>query len=108
MTKSQLLAQVSQEEMTDDLRQEIETKLADYPEELTQENVDEIITYLTEIEQVELASAKGLEEMADALDDLDEDHTNNFVKAVNESVKVTASELQHANDMLEAIDPQAE
>jgi len=108
MTKSDLLAQIAQEELTDDLRQEIEKKLADYPEELTQENIDEIEAYLIEVQQIELESAKALDEMADTLDDLDVAQTNNYVDAVNESVKVTASELRHANDMLDTLDTQAE
>lgn len=108
MTKSDLLAQIAQEELTDDLRQEIEKKLADYPEELAQENIDEIEAYLIEVQQIELESAKALDEMADTLDDLDVAQTNNYVDAVNESVKVTASELRHANDMLDTLDTQAE
>lgn len=108
MTKSDLLAQIAREELTDDLRQEIEKKLADYPEELTQENIDEISAYLIEVQQIELESAKALDEMADALDDLDVVQTNNYVNAVNESIGVAASELRHANDMLNTLDNQAE
>jgi hypothetical protein len=108
-TKSQLLAQLNQEEITDDFRTEIEGKLSEYPEELSEQHLIELDQYLLEVQQIELEFAKASDDMANALVDSEVESTNNELDLVNESVNIVASELRHANTMMDLMEkPQAE
>jgi len=107
MTKTQLLTKLGEVKLTDDLRENVETYLNEFPEELSSEDIKTIDEYLASLQLVELKYAQTNNEMADVLEDLEDSFLNNDLATVNDSIKAAATELRNANDLLDVIDPPA-
>lgn len=97
MTKTTLINDIEQMNITDDLKQGLLEKLSSYPnDELSQEEMLDFDSFLAELQEEELETGMAMEEMADSIDS----YLNDLANAEEEASKAMVKRM---HDTLEAM-----
>lgn len=97
MTKSTLINNIEEMDITDDLKQGLLEKINSYPnDELSSEDMLNFDSFLAELQEEELETGMAMEEMADSIDS----YLNELASAEEEATEALVKKM---HDTLEAM-----
>jgi hypothetical protein len=103
MNKTEITTKLGSLDLTEDVLALINEELASYPEELQDEDLKKLDTFLSELQQEEMEDAMDSEKIAAFLEDASEQMDENLENFTHDSLKSMRDGLSMANDVVDSV-----